>query len=182
MRIKLLPLGFAALLVGCAELPSQARVEETAVIPSAEALRATQVFVYPSKGQSAEQLDRDRYECYRWAVEQTAFDPSQVALAPHQRVEVVAMPEPGTESAVGAIIGAAVGAAISHPRHTAEGAIVGAMIGGLMGAASEAERARQAQALSRRFGERENAWLERQSNAYRRALTACLEGQGYTVK
>ena len=34
------------------------------------------VFVYPKDGQTDEQRDRDRYECYTWAVEQTHFDPS----------------------------------------------------------------------------------------------------------
>ncbi len=34
------------------------------------------IFVYPSDGQTDEQTDKDRYECHRWAVEQTGFDPS----------------------------------------------------------------------------------------------------------
>lgn len=34
------------------------------------------VYVYPREGQSPEQQDRDRYECHRWAVDQTGFDPS----------------------------------------------------------------------------------------------------------
>jgi len=34
------------------------------------------VFVYPKEGQTDEQRDRDRYECYTWAVDQTHFDPS----------------------------------------------------------------------------------------------------------
>ena len=186
MRIGLLPLGLAVVLSGCAEIPAQesssTRVEATAAAPSDDALRATQVFVYPGQGQSPEQLDRDRYECYRWAVEQTAFDPSQVALAPHQRVEIVAMPAPGAQTAAGTITGAAIGAAVSRPGHTAQGAIVGALIGGLAGSLSEAEQARRAEALSASQNDSERALLERQSNDYRRALTACLEGRGYTVK
>jgi uncharacterized protein DUF6515 len=35
------------------------------------------VFVYPRNGQSAEQQASDRYECHRWAVDQTGFDPTQ---------------------------------------------------------------------------------------------------------
>ena len=35
-----------------------------------------ELFVYPKEGQSAEQQARDRYECHRWAFEQTGFDPS----------------------------------------------------------------------------------------------------------
>lgn len=33
--------------------------------------------VTPQKGQSADQQRQDRYECYRWAVGQTGFDPTQ---------------------------------------------------------------------------------------------------------
>jgi hypothetical protein len=35
-----------------------------------------EVFVYPKEGQSDEQRDRDRYDCYVWAVDQTGFDPT----------------------------------------------------------------------------------------------------------
>ncbi len=35
------------------------------------------IFVYPKNGQSAEQQARDRYECHRWAADQTGFDPTR---------------------------------------------------------------------------------------------------------
>jgi hypothetical protein len=35
----------------------------------------TKVFVYPRNGQSADQQAHDRYECYRFAVTQSGFDP-----------------------------------------------------------------------------------------------------------
>jgi Family of unknown function (DUF6515) len=38
-----------------------------------------QFYVYPKKGQSADQQAKDRYECHHWAVDQTGFDPSQPA-------------------------------------------------------------------------------------------------------
>jgi hypothetical protein len=34
------------------------------------------IFVYPAKGQSEEQQKTDRYECHRWAVDKTGFDPT----------------------------------------------------------------------------------------------------------
>lgn len=37
---------------------------------------SNQIFVYPKNGQSTEQQKTDRYECHRWAVEQTGFDPT----------------------------------------------------------------------------------------------------------
>ena len=36
-----------------------------------------QFYVYPKKGQTADQQAKDRYECHRWAVDQAGFDPSQ---------------------------------------------------------------------------------------------------------
>ena len=36
-------------------------------------------FVYPKNGQSDEQKATDRYECYRWAVDQVGFDPTKTS-------------------------------------------------------------------------------------------------------
>ncbi len=38
------------------------------------------LFVYPKNGQSAEQQATDRYECHRWAVGQTGFDPTEPSV------------------------------------------------------------------------------------------------------
>jgi hypothetical protein len=38
---------------------------------------ANELYVYPKNGQSAEQQATDRYECHRWAVNETGFDPTQ---------------------------------------------------------------------------------------------------------
>ena len=38
---------------------------------------ADQMFIYPRLGQSSQQQADDRYECHRWAVSQTGFDPIQ---------------------------------------------------------------------------------------------------------
>jgi len=34
------------------------------------------LFIYPRKGQSQAQQDNDRYECHKWAVDQTNYDPT----------------------------------------------------------------------------------------------------------
>ena len=49
-----------------------AAVQASQVLPPAEEL-----FVYPREGQSPEQVDFDRYECHRWASDQTGFDPTR---------------------------------------------------------------------------------------------------------
>ncbi len=38
---------------------------------------AEDIFVYPREGQSDEQVASDRYECHRWAVDETGFDPTR---------------------------------------------------------------------------------------------------------
>jgi hypothetical protein len=38
---------------------------------------SNQLFVYPRNGQSEAQQQTDRFECHRWAVQQTGFDPTQ---------------------------------------------------------------------------------------------------------
>jgi len=35
------------------------------------------VFIYPKNGQSEEQQGKDKYECHKWASQQSGFDPTQ---------------------------------------------------------------------------------------------------------
>lgn len=44
------------------------------------------VLAYPSNGQSQQQIDQDGYECYRWAVEQSGFDPRAMTYQPAPEV------------------------------------------------------------------------------------------------
>ncbi|MDJ0656502.1 MAG: DUF6515 family protein [Xanthomonadales bacterium] len=82
------------------EAPEQAE----STVARADQISPGELYVYPRQGQSEQQRDRDRFECYQWAVDETGFDP----VSPEDR------------------------------------------------------------------------WNE--AADYRRALTACLEGRGYTVK
>jgi uncharacterized protein YcfJ len=118
-----------------------------------------------------------------WGVKQSGFDPSQTSLAPHQRVEVVPMPPSGSNTVAGAVTGAIIGAVIA--RDPGAGAVGGAILGGAAGAVSDGQREAQARQVQNRYDQREGARmakLEEQAGNYRRALTACLEGRGYTVK
>lgn len=152
--------------------------------PASAQLPPTQVFFYPTSGQSPQQQDRDRYECYLWSVKQTGFDPSQPMVAKNLRVEVIPMPPPGHDTAVGAVSGALIGAAVSHPRDAGSGAVIGAVAGAVIGAASDASRQEQAARIQERYDQRDAkqvAQLERRAQDYRRAMAACLEGRGYAV-
>lgn len=44
------------------------------------------VLAYPINGQSPQQVDQDRYDCYRWAVQQSGFAPASVTYQPAPQV------------------------------------------------------------------------------------------------
>lgn len=146
---------------------------------------APQVFFYPNRGQDKGQQERDQYECYVWASAQTGFDPSLPNLAPHHRVQIVTQPEPGHDTVLGAAAGAIIGAAIGAPANTAKGAAVGAVAGAVIGAASDSSREEQTYRIQQQYDKdiaSQYANNEKKSRNYRRALGACLEGRGYTVR
>jgi len=153
-------------------------VSEPAYVPD------TQVLFYPAAGQSPEQQSRDRYECYQWASRETGFDPGQVSVGPRQRMEVTPAVPAGHDTVAGAITGAIIGAAASNPRHAGGGAILGALAGAAFGAANDQARQQQADRVQSRYDAREGqhlAAIEEQASNYRRAMSACIEGRGYTV-
>ncbi len=138
------------------------------------------IFIYPAKGQSQEQQDKDCYECHLWAVKQTGFDPSKPQTiasnsAGSQQYQP-SQPHILKGGARGAALGA-VGGAIAGD--AGKGAAAGAAMGGLAGG-------------FRRLDERRQQTRQQQANlqdsqqsqrlAYHRAMAACLEGRGYTVK
>ena len=51
------------------------RAEERGPPPAAST--SDDFYMYPREGQSEERQARDRYECHRWAVSETGFDPSE---------------------------------------------------------------------------------------------------------
>jgi len=154
-------------------------VSEAPVPPIAE------IFVYASHGQGDKQLDRDRYECHNWAVKQSNYNPSDPHLAPHQQIQVIAAPPAGRDTVAGAISGAVAGAIIAGPHDSGEGAVAGAIAGGMLGAISDSQRQKEAERINgnnNAQSQAERARLESQASNYRRAISACLEGRGYTVK
>jgi predicted lipid-binding transport protein (Tim44 family) len=127
------------------------------------------MFVYPKKGQSKEQQQRDQYECHLWAVEQTGVDP----LNPTQPAAATAQ-SGGGEMVGGAARGAALGAIGGViGGNAAKGAAIGAAVGGGAGAMRRrSHQAQQQQAVQQEQGDVQN---------YQRALGVCMEGRGYQV-
>ena len=175
----------ALYLTGCAAEPPARpvrRQEREAPAPAPVEKPNSDVYAYPLHGQTPDQQERDRYDCNLWAVKQTGFDPSAPNVPPHARVRVVsAGPPPGTGTAVGAVTGAIIGAAVSRPRDAGAGAIVGAVAGAAIGSAADAARAQEVQRVSY-TDRREAAALEQKASNFRRAISACLDARGYSVR
>jgi Glycine zipper len=138
-----------------------------------------QLFIYPSKGQSPEQQNRDRYECHTWAVQQTGFDPT----APQA---VQAPPPPSAPQRGGALRGGARGAAVGAvggaiAGDAGKGAAVGAAAGGLFGGMRQRNQNRSQEQAQTQYAQQQQTQAAQNSAAYDRAMRACLTGRGYTV-
>lgn len=163
----------AALVAGCADVPERAAPPPPRI--------DTRVVAYPERGQGEAQVDRDRYECHLWAVRQSQFDPSAPGTPEPYRVHVEPGPPPGTTTVVGAVTGAVLGAAVAGRHDEGAGAVVGAVAGAAIGAAAEQDRAGRMQQADARDQRRMEKYATAAA-AYRRAISACLEGRGYTVR
>jgi hypothetical protein len=144
-----------------------------------------QVFMYPKLGQSPMQQDRDRYECHMWAMGQTGYDPSLPPLPVRRYTRVQPVPPIGYDTAALGFTGALLGAIIGGYHHAPEGALIGGAIGAMTGIVSDssrAEAARRIEADQNRQNEAYDDRMEDRASAYRRAMAACLEGRGYSVK
>ncbi len=173
-------------LVAC--YPPQNRVVSrpaAANVGSSSRASLTQVYFYPKAGQSTQQQSRDHFECYNWAIKQTGFDPNLTPLPPAQRIKVVPTPPPGHDTATLAIVGAVLGALIAGPRHAAGGALIGGAGGALAGAASDVSRQESARQMEEAYYQRDqviDSQLDAKALDFRRAMGACLEGRGYSIK
>jgi hypothetical protein len=123
-------------------------------------------------------------------MDQTGFDPtdpsqgSRAEMAPPPQVQRQG-PAIGRSTARGAVIGTAGGAIAGN---TGRGALVGATTGALTGVGRRADQRRgQQQATEDWARQQEIREAERQQllqyrrQAFNRAVTACMEGRGYTV-
>jgi len=140
------------------------------------------LIVFPAKGQSQEQMEKDKFECYGWAKQQTGFDPMQT------QPEVQAPPPqsqaPQGQRIRGAARGAAVGAVVGEIANddAGKGAAAGAVGGAMVGGMKSRDQKRQQQAAQQQQAQQQEAAGAQNRSAYDRAYSACMEGKGYTVK
>jgi outer membrane protein with glycine zipper len=135
------------------------------------------VIVYPAKGQSPETQRAEENACYGWAQKQTGIDPT----APPPKAPP---PEKGFQAdgsgvkgaAGGALVGTAVGAIVGE---TGEGAAIGAIAGTLRGRRKSKEKRKEEQKAAEQQVQGQHAYA---METFNKALGACLEAKGYTVK
>jgi hypothetical protein len=139
----------------------------------APAVLAQKPIVYPAKGQSAQQQQKDDGQCLAWAKQNTGIDPVAASQpAPQKTGPATGGGERVRGAARGAVGGAVIGGIAGD---AGAGAGVGAVAGTMAGGA----RARQNQAAQNQQAQQQQ---QQTLNTYYRAYGACMEGRGYTIK
>lgn len=147
-----------------------------------DSVSGQELIVFPAKGQSQEQMEKDKYACYEWAKQETGFDPMQAqpsTLAPPPQNQ-----SPSGERIRGAARGAAVGAVVGEIANddAGKGAAAGAAGGVLAGGMRSREKRRQQTEAQQQQAQQQEAAYAQKKGTYTRAYSACMEAKGYTVK
>ena len=144
-----------------------------------------ELIIYPAKGQSQQQMERDKFDCYSWAKKETGFDPIQ-AQAPSQPVP--SQPAGASRGSVvrggagGAALGAAVGGIAGGWSGAGKGAAIGAVTGGVFGGLRSRAANQQAAQAQQQYAAQQSAQYRQKKDTYNRAYSVCLEAKGYMVK
>lgn len=137
------------------------------------------LFVYPSKGQSAQQQQKDEQACHQWAQEQTGVNPEQIADQ-STSLQSYQQPKGGMGRALfggagkGAALGA-IGGAIGDD--AGKGAEMGAAMGATAGFFRHHRRMKEQHRYNEEVASRESGAMDQFQQAYE----TCLRGRGYTV-
>jgi len=147
--------------------------------PPAPAAAPSQTFVYPEKGQTPQQQEFDRGQCYSWAVQQSGFDPANPP-PPTAPPPMQAAPQGGLfRGAFGGAALGAVGGAIGGD--AGRGAAIGAAVGGLFGVMRRAEQVEQERQQQANYASQQQNALSHGRANYNRAFGVCMTGRGYSV-
>ena len=155
----------------------------TILLLSGSAL-AQEMVIYPSQGQSNEQMEQDKFQCYSWSKNESGFDPMALPTTSEPPPAKEA-PKGGVASGAvrGTLLGGAVGAIAGNSKSdTRTGLRAGAATGALVGGMRRNDQVRKE-------GQRQKDWEQQQVNQYaqgrtnyNRACAACMEGRGYSVR
>ncbi len=133
------------------------------------------VYVFPNNEQSAETQNKDESDCYKWAMDQTNYDPMNPTVVTANVVDT----SPDGATVKGAAKGAAAGAAIgSISGNMGKGASYGAIVGGLRNRRAKKQQDQQQQQANNAAADAKRAEM---ANDYKKAFSTCLQAKGYTV-
>lgn len=135
--------------------------------------------IYPQKGQSPQQQQQDTQQCQGWAMQQTGVNPGQSAAPPPPPPPSGPTGQGVRGAARGAAVGAAAGAIGGDAgQGAAAGAAAGMVVGGVR---RRQDRRAQEEQYNQAVAQQQAAQSQNSAN-FNRALAACLESRGYTVK
>lgn len=141
------------------------------------------LYVFPAKDQTSAQQSLDEQACYTWAVQQAQYNPitdgspnkDSAAVAAANKAAAATQGAAVQGAAKGAVVGVAIGAIAGN---AGEGAAIGAVAGGVAGRRAkkkaEANAAQQGAAQA-------TADSAAVMNNFKKAMSACLTGKGYSV-
>lgn len=134
------------------------------------------LYAFPTQDQDAETQEMDEYKCFKWAKEQTGYDPLNPPDIKPQQAQTgpsgVAVKSTGGGAAAGAAVGAIAGDA-------GKGAAIGATLGAFRGLAAKGKEVDAKEAAAKQSVEQQQAAM---LNDFRKAYSVCLEAKGYAVK
>ena len=182
--------GVLVSLLGGAYAPAQTSP------PPATAASPSGPMIYPAKGQTKEQMDKDEADSYVWAKQQSGYDPMAAASQAQQPAPyptgqpAPSQPPPSGGAVRGGARGAAAGVAVGAIAGDAgKGAAIGAASGGAVGGIrqrragnAQEEAMAQQQAAQQQGVSQQQAVDQQKFDAYKRAFAAAMEARGYTVK
>jgi len=134
------------------------------------------IYVFPANNQDQATQDADEMACYKWAINQTGYDPLNPPVVQAAEVDTSTDGSAVKGAAVGAAGGAAVGAIAGD---AGKGAAIGATVGGVRGVRGKKLKEGRQQQANEQAAAATSADL---ANDYNKAFSVCMEGKGYTVK
>ncbi|HKD59672.1 MAG TPA: glycine zipper domain-containing protein [Terracidiphilus sp.] len=148
-----------------------------AASPPKSPAQAVGLFVYPQKEQDSTLQSKDEKECYDSAKQQSGIDPANLAASTQPAQPSNAPSGGGVKGAAG---GAAAGAAVGAIAGDAgTGAAAGATAGAIHGRRQQKKAKKQAQQQA----QQQQASAQQQNlDTFKRAMSACLDSRGYSVK
>lgn len=155
---------------------SPAKEMQHATTANTSIAKSLGLFVFPNENQDQETQDADEFASYKWAMQQTGFDPmNPTKVLPEETDDA-----PDGSALVGGAKGAAAGAVIGAISGDAgKGAAIGSVVGGMAGMRSgrysnQVEKQQKEKAAA----EKETKMLE----DFKKAFSASMEAKDYTVK